>query len=75
MTANPTPNMLTVVALQAALDRCMEAHPPSGHAHEMHPDANRMADLWASMVYTGCQAVDVSTVKPAIIEAYLRWSG
>jgi hypothetical protein len=59
--------------LQAALDRCMKEHPPEGEERRMHPDANQMAKLWAPMVHGRVQAVPRNEVKPAVLEAFLRW--
>lgn len=65
--------VLSFVGLQAALDRCMAAHPVDGREHRMHADANAMADLWAPMALQSCQSVNLEKVDDHVFQVYLRW--
>lgn len=65
--------LLTLDELQAALGRCMTAHPPEGLELRLHPDANRMADLLGLMIYQRVTSVSVAEVKTVIMDAYRRW--
>lgn len=65
--------VLTYIELQAALDRCMKAHPPAGHELQLHPDANSMSDLWAVMALEGTPSVPTASVDPRVMEAFRRW--
>jgi hypothetical protein len=60
--------------LDAALTRCMSAHPPVGQERRLHPDAQLMAGLWAEMTVSQQMSTAAAEVKPAIKEAVLRWS-
>ena len=68
-----TPNELSFPDLQAALDRCMKEHPPTGEERRLHADANRMADLFAVMALGRIPSVALDTVEPGVLEAYQRW--
>lgn len=70
---NDAPNELSFIDLQAALDRCMKEHPPTGEERRLHPDANRMADLFAVMALERIASVPRDTVKASVLEAYERW--
>ncbi|WP_208512325.1 hypothetical protein [Variovorax paradoxus] len=59
--------------LDAALTRCMSAHPPVGQERRLHPDAQLMAGLWAEMTVSQRMTTAAAEVKPAIKEAVLRW--
>ena len=59
--------------LKSALERCMTEHPPTGEERRLHPDANRMADLFAVMALERIVSVPQDTVKPSVLEAYERW--
>jgi hypothetical protein len=60
--------------LQAALSRCMEAHPPSQPGHVLHPDASKMADLWAAMLIANRQAaIPKKNVTGPILDAFNTW--
>lgn len=72
-TNGATPSMLAREALQQALSRCMATHPPEGLEYRMHPDANRMADLWAAMLVERIDSVPVDGVDHRVIEAFERW--
>ncbi len=67
------PQQLTFVELDQALSRCMAAHPPEGTDLKMHPDANRMADLWAAMTIERSTSVPLADVDPRVLEAFQRW--
>lgn len=67
-------NAVTYAELNAALHRCMVANPPQGDEHAMHPDANRMANLWAVMTLERQQEVPAEGVDPRVIEAMQKWS-
>ena len=67
--------VISVDALQAALARCMAIHPPEGPERRLHPDANRMADLFGLMVYERSSSVRRADVAPDILEIYARWRG
>lgn len=60
--------------LDAALTRCMSAHPPVGQERRLHPDAQLMAGLWAEMTVSRRMSTPAAEVKLAIKEAVLRWS-
>jgi len=66
---------ITLDALQAALARCMAIHPPEGAERRLHPDANRLADLFGLMVYEHAPSVPRAQVAPDILEIYARWQG
>ena len=66
-------NSLSFRAIDAALTRCMEAHPPEGLERRMHPDANTMAGLWAQMLVDRIDAVPLASVKPDVLAAGERW--
>lgn len=66
---------ISLDALQAALARCMAIHPPEGPERRLHPDANRLADLFGLMVYERSPSVLRSQVAPDILEIYARWQG
>ena len=66
-------NSLSFRAIDAALTRCMEAHPPEGLERRMHPDANTMAGLWAQMLVDRIDAVPLASVKPDVLAAWERW--
>jgi hypothetical protein len=68
-------NHITLDALQAALARCMAIHPPTGAERRLHPDANRLADLFGLMVYERTPAVRHDAVPADIVEIYSRWRG
>ena len=48
-------DVITFEALQAALARCMVLNPPEGMERRLHPDANRLADLFGLMIYERVQ--------------------
>ena len=62
-------------ALHTALDRAMQAHPPTGKERALHPDADALAGLWARMLLERLDAVPLDTVKPAVRAAFERWRG
>ena len=66
-------NSLSFRAIDAALARCMEAHPPEGLERRMHADANVMAGLWAQMLVDRIDAVPLASVKPDVLAAWERW--
>ena len=66
-------NSLSFRAIDAALTRCMEAHPPEGLERRMHPDANTMAGLWAQMLVDRIDAVPLASVKPDVLAVWERW--
>ena len=60
--------------LQTALARCMEAHPPSQPGHVLHPDASKMADLWAAMLIANRQStIPIENVKASVLDAFNTW--
>ena len=60
-------------AIDAALTRCMEAHPPEGLERRMHPDANTMAGLWAQMLVDRVDTVPRAGINPDVMAALERW--
>lgn len=64
---------ITLADLQRALDRCMQAHPPSDVELILHPDANAMADVWAVMLLERRSEAPLSEVPAHVLEAYRRW--
>ena len=73
ITALDSQAAMTIDTLRAALDRCMAAHPPSGIELALHPDANRMATLWASMLVTRETIIPMSEVDAGVLAAIRRW--
>ncbi len=67
--------MLLTADLQDALDRCMQAHPPSGWERRLHPDASRMANLWSELILSRAIATPLRDVKHEIVQAWTRWRG
>lgn len=65
---------LTFVELDAALARCMAAHPPSGVELALHPDASRMADLWAQMFLSREDVCEWVSVDTRVAKAFESWS-
>lgn len=59
----------------AALARCMAIHPPTGAERRLHPDANRLADLFGLTMYQRTPAVSCSAGPADILESYVRWCG
>jgi len=53
----------------------MAIHPPQGAGRRLHPDANRLADLFGLMVYERSSSVLRVHVAPDILETYARWQG
>jgi hypothetical protein len=68
-----TTEVLTFAELDAALERCMRAHPAIGDERRMHPDANAMADLWAPMVLRRQVEVLVAGVDERVLSAFRQW--
>jgi hypothetical protein len=68
-----TTELLTFAELDAALERCMLAHPAIGDERRMHPDANAMANLWAPMVLRRQADVLVAGVDQRVLIAFRRW--
>lgn len=65
--------VLTRAELFAALSRCMAEHPPEGLEKAMHPDADRMAGLWAVMHLENIETVPLANVKPQVLQAFGNW--
>ena len=68
-------DVITFEALQAALARCMVLNPPEGMERRLHPDANRLADLFGLMIYERVQCVPRERVAADILEIFARWQG
>jgi hypothetical protein len=68
-----TSELLMFAELDAALERCMKAHPTIGDERRMHPDANTMANLWAPMVLRRQSNVLVADVDERVLVAFRRW--
>ena len=66
-------NSLSFRAIDAALTRCMEAHPPEGLERRMHPDANTMAGLWAQMLVDRVDTVPRAGINQDVMAALERW--
>lgn len=60
--------------LDAALTRCMAAHPPVGQERRLHPDAQVMTGLWAEMTVAQRMSTSVNEVEPAVRDAVQRWT-
>lgn len=63
--------------LTVAIDRCMQAHPPTGAELRLHPDANAMAELFGHMTWFNLQEMEQSEVEALgskILPALTRWS-
>lgn len=65
---------ITFAEVDAALTRCMAMNPPSGMELALHPDACRMANLWAEMVVTGVQSRVRVQVDARILAAIKAWA-
>jgi len=71
---DPVSEFLSYAELTVALHRCLEAHPPAGEERAMHPDADRMAHLWAVMTVERQQQVRRASVDPRVLDALRLWS-
>lgn len=60
--------------IDAALTKCMHAHPPQGQEYRLHPDAQAMADTWARMVCTGAELLPLKAITTETLLAMQRWS-
>lgn len=67
-------DVLTFVDLNAALTRCMAEHPPTGVELALHPDASRMANLWAEMLLTGQTSREWVSVDARVSSVFLNWA-
>ena len=67
------PDMLLTADLQGALKRCMQEHPPSGLERRLHPDASRMAGLWAELILRRATAIPFTDIEPDVMQAWARW--
>ena len=68
------PEQLTIQALQAALGRCMTAHPPEGRELRLHRDADRMAGVLGLMIYHHVESIPMVDVEQTACEALQRWT-
>lgn len=57
--------------IDAALSRCMAAHPPVAPEFILHEDASRMAGLWAEMLLAGAKSEGFEDER--IWSALRRW--
>ncbi len=64
---------ITLVDLQAALVRCLNAHPTNTTDFTLDPDASRLIDLFGAMWFYKSECVAADTVKPKILEVFERW--
>lgn len=59
--------------IDESLSRCMSAFPPEGVEKRLHPDANKMADVWCRMVLEGMTSIETAAVNDSTLEAIERW--
>lgn len=67
-------DQITFAEVDAALSRCMAVNPPEAPEFAQHPDAARMANLWAEMVCTGTKSVVRAHVDGRIVDAIKNWA-
>lgn len=67
----PTEPVIRFAAVQAALMRVMNVHPP--HDFALHPDASKLTDLFATMWFFRWDAAAVDGTKAEVLEAFERW--
>lgn len=65
--------IITRSQLALALERCCDAHPPTGEGRKLHLDASLMADLFGHMLHHRQDAVQAEDVAPDILAAFQRW--
>lgn len=68
-----TSNSIPVNDLQAALARCMTAHPPKGQELKLHRDASLMADVFGVLIYEKAHLCDLAGLEDRHREAIQRW--
>ena len=66
--------MITFSDLDAALSVCMLQHPPAGQELALHPDASRMAGLWAEMLLSGDKSREWQSADARVFAAYQVWA-
>jgi hypothetical protein len=73
--ATPTtlPDVVTLVQIQAALERCMQAHPPTDVARVLHPEADRIATLWATLHLSRVTHIDTGQIDQRQRDALRSW--
>ena len=66
---------LSLDAIDAALARCMKAHPPEGLERSLHPDADALASEWALMLYLDKTELALRGLDRTFLQAFARWDG
>jgi hypothetical protein len=65
--------VIDVNDVAAALGQCLEKHPPAANQGQLHPDANVLAELYGTMVYSRVTTCAGESLLPHVAEALRRW--
>jgi hypothetical protein len=67
------PGVVTLVQIQAALERCMQAHPPTDAARTHHPDADHIGTLWATIHLARATHIDIGQLDQRQLDVLRSW--
>jgi Protein of unknown function (DUF3717) len=73
MTNSSEVSAIDVNDVAAALGRCLEVHPPAENEGQLHADANALAELYGTMVYSRATTCPAEALLPHIGEVLRRW--
>lgn len=65
---------ISVKEVQAAIDLCFRTNPVNGSDHRMHPEANRLADLFCGMLVTRQVEISSDEVPADVLALLTKWN-
>jgi hypothetical protein len=68
-----TGDQITLAAVQAALQRCLEENPPSGEERRLCRDASLLADVYGDMSYNNELMRPLAAISQKHREVLERW--